>query len=115
MDSHQQPGSLFNGMITPLANLTIRSAIWYQVGAVVAPRHPCCAAVSRALIFVAGAAQGENNGANSDGSFTKHSGYNCLLPVLVDSWRATFAASGGTSADLPVGVVSLHVSHRYLV
>ena len=30
MDSHQQPGSLFNGMILPLANLTIRSAIWYQ-------------------------------------------------------------------------------------
>lgn len=56
MDSHQQPGSLYNGMVLPMANLTIKGAIWYQ---------------------------GENNGANSNGSFVSHTGYHCLLPVRI--------------------------------
>ena len=81
MDSHQQPGSLYNGLILPLSNLTIKGAIWYQ---------------------------GENNGANSNGSFVSHSGYHCLLPVLVDNWRSTFSNSGATPADFPIGIVSLH-------
>ena len=38
----------------------------------------------------------------------EHSGYHCLLPVLVQNWRQTFAASGSTPSDFPVGIVSLH-------
>ena len=52
--------------------------------------------------------QGENNGANSNGSYSAHTGYNCLLPVLVDNWRTTFSSSGATAPDFPVGIVSLH-------
>jgi hypothetical protein len=32
MDPNDQPGSLWNGEIVPLANMTIGGALWYQVG-----------------------------------------------------------------------------------
>eukprot|EP01047_Picozoa_sp_COSAG01_P052559 COSAG01_NODE_5539_length_4199_cov_2.221220_4_plen_391_part_00 len=96
----------------PLAQLTIKAALWYQVRcaapwggwpfqlawAVPAAERRVCVAV----------AQGENNGANSNGTYVSHTGYHCLLPALVKNWRATFAANGATAADFPVGVVSLH-------
>ena len=98
MSANNQPASLFNGMIVPLSNMTIKGALWYQ---------------------------GENNGW-TPGNFLKNAGYACLLPRLVDNWRQQWfknAANNGLEhtaysrhydrydadgAILPYGVVSLH-------
>ena len=74
------PGKLFNSMIMPVSNTTMRGMIWYQ---------------------------GEQNGGNP-GSYLNQSGYACLLPSLDDSWRRAFSEGSGTDLRFPIGVVSLH-------
>ena len=52
---NEQPASLYNGMLLPLTNFTIKGAMWYQ---------------------------GENNGMNP-GDWMKNQGYACLLSRLI--------------------------------
>ena len=74
------PGKLYNSMIMPMSNTTIKGWLWYQ---------------------------GEQNGGNP-GSYLNKSGYACLLPALDDSWRRAFREGSATNPDFPIGVVSLH-------
>ena len=75
-----QPAGLWNGMVNPLKQMAIFSALWYQ---------------------------GENNGANP-GDFNRQEGYACLLPRMVESWRREFSTAGLTDESFPFGVISMH-------
>jgi sialate O-acetylesterase len=74
------PGKLFNSMIMPVSNATIRGWLWYQ---------------------------GEQDG-GAAGSYLNKSGYACMLPALDDSWRRAFREGSSTDPNFPIGVVSLH-------
>eukprot|EP00039_Didymoeca_costata_P016958 m.310249 g.310249 ORF g.310249 m.310249 type:complete len:695 (+) comp16474_c1_seq2:136-2220(+) len=74
------PGKLYNSMIVPVSNLTIRGWIWYQ---------------------------GEQDAGNP-GSYLNKTGYACLLPALDDSWRHAFRQGSSSDPNFPIGVVSLH-------
>lgn len=71
---------LWNGMIHPLLNQTIRGVVWYQ---------------------------GEANRRNPGGEYD---GYNCTFPAMITDWRSKWhAASGGeTAVDFPFGFVQLN-------
>jgi hypothetical protein len=75
-------GGLYNGMIAPLVNMSVRGFIWYQ---------------------------GENSiGRFPEGSTTNHSGYSCEAANLVDNWRSAFSrAPNGTDPEAPFGLVTL--------
>ena len=99
---NEQPSSVYNGMLLPLTNFTIKGAMWYQ---------------------------GENNGMNP-GDFIKNQGYACLLPRLINNWRrdwinnnaahnhnnnnnkrlldANSFIDGNSNISIPFGIVSLH-------
>ncbi len=52
--------------------------------------------------------QGENNLAYHAGNVVDRSGYACLLPALIASWRAAWsAAEGTTDPSAPFGIVTL--------
>ena len=86
------PGSLFNAMVQPWVNYTIKGAVWYQ---------------------------GENNvfqcvdGALGDptlcGSAANGTGYGCFLKSMVETWRQWWSEAplSSTSSKFPFGVVSL--------
>ena len=80
---NSHPGSLWNGELVPLANMTIGGAIWLQ---------------------------GENNGLNPGNPSTAGPGYACLLPAMIAGWRREFSARsmGATAPDFPFGVINLH-------
>eukprot|EP00937_MAST-01D_sp_MAST-1D-sp2_P000996 g996.t1 len=71
---------LWNGMIVPLLNTTIKGAVWYQ---------------------------GEQNAGRPGGMYD---GYNCTFPVMIDDWRAQWRAGtrGQTDATFPFGFVQLN-------
>lgn len=72
---------LYDGMVTPFVNMTIRAWTWYQ---------------------------GENNLGHHAGNVLDHSGYACLLQLLVSSWRDIWSVEPGTtSPEAPFGVVML--------
>eukprot|EP00928_Gymnodinium_smaydae_P062080 TRINITY_DN46016_c0_g1_i1.p1 TRINITY_DN46016_c0_g1~~TRINITY_DN46016_c0_g1_i1.p1 ORF type:complete len:801 (-),score=129.37 TRINITY_DN46016_c0_g1_i1:4-2379(-) len=90
-------GALWNGMVLPFVNMTIKGALWYQ---------------------------GENNifqclgGQNAKlgdpfacGKAVEGTGYGCFLQSLINSWRATWSSgpesSGTTPSDFPFGIASL--------
>jgi sialate O-acetylesterase len=73
---------LFDNVITPLLNMTIKGAIWYQ---------------------------GESDTGNenpTDGDLASRN-YACMMPALVSDWRAHWSRSSGTAADFPFGIVQL--------
>ena len=74
------PGKLYNSMIMPVSNVTIKGWLWYQ---------------------------GEQNGGNP-GSYLNKTGYACLLPALDNAWRHAFREGSATDPEFPIGVVSLH-------
>ena len=104
--TYDQPASIYNGMILPLTNITIKGILWYQ---------------------------GEQNGPNP-GSWMNNQGYACLLPRLINNWRREWLTNNiATSANyfkqagndsyfdnfaaltiindtdlLPFGIISLH-------
>ena len=88
-----QPSSVYNGMLVPLTNFTIKGVLWYQ---------------------------GENNGMNP-GDSMKNQGYACLLPRLINNWRRNWLYNnkladnitqksyvGNEKNIIPFGIVSLH-------
>jgi len=76
-------GGLFNGMVTPFVNMTIKAVVWYQ---------------------------GENNIFEGNGmsSWLNHTGYGCMQPVMVAQWRKLWSVVPGTTdAMFPFGVTSI--------
>jgi sialate O-acetylesterase len=73
---------LFDNMITPLLNMTIKGAVWYQ---------------------------GESDAGNEapTGNDLASHNYACMMPALVSDWRAHWSRSSGTAADFPFGIVQL--------
>jgi sialate O-acetylesterase len=73
-------GGMFNGMIRPLLNTTIKGAIWYQ---------------------------GESDAEHPGG---KYDGYNCTFPAMIEGWRSHYheGSDGETAADFPFGLVQLN-------
>eukprot|EP00937_MAST-01D_sp_MAST-1D-sp2_P005515 g5515.t1 len=71
---------LWNSMIAPLTNTTIKGAVWYQ---------------------------GEADAGRPGGA---HGGYNCTFPAMISDWRKQWHAGtgGATSAAFPFGFVQLN-------
>lgn len=92
--SHVKPGSgaLFNGMVLPFVNMSIKGATWFQ---------------------------GENNcqecnnsdaisDANACGNILEKTGYPCYLKTMIDSWRRVWSATPGTTdPEFPFGIQTL--------
>jgi sialate O-acetylesterase len=72
--------TLWNGMIVPLLNTTIKGAVWYQ---------------------------GESDSTHPGGAAD---GYNCTFPAMLADWRKQWHAgtNGETAADFPFGFVQLN-------
>ena len=52
--------------------------------------------------------KGENNMAGEMGNVLDHNGYACMLQTMVQSWRAVFSATAGTTPpSAPFGIVTL--------
>ena len=80
-DGQAPPGRLYNGMIAPFVNTTVKAFLWYQ---------------------------GENNCGGTMGNSATGEGYGCQLPAMVAEWRRQWSAVDGTTAKLaPFGVVTL--------
>ena len=74
-------GGLWNAMVQPLLNMTIRGLVFYQ---------------------------GENNVAYDMGNVRDRSGYACLMKTLVASYRQAWSAVPGTTDPaFPIGFVSI--------
>ena len=74
-------GQLYNGLIAPLVNTTIAGVLWYQ---------------------------GENSLCYDAGNYAEGTGYGCMMPKLVESWREVWSVEPGTSSPtFPFGIVSL--------
>lgn len=75
------PGIWHAQRVLPYAGMTIKGWVWYQ---------------------------GENDMHGTFGNSARGSGYSCLMPKLVSSWRRLWAATPGTTDPLaPFGLVSL--------
>ena len=72
--------TLWNGMISPLLNMTIKGAIWYQ---------------------------GEADSGHPGGEYD---GYNCTFPEMIADWRRQWHSSTGgqTDKEFPFGFVQLN-------
>ena len=76
-------GALWNGMVLPLVNMSIRGALWYQ---------------GENNVFQC---QGGRDAVLGDpsacGTVRDNSGYGCFMGNLIRTWRAAFSASSPTS------------------
>ena len=75
-----EDGQLWNGMIVPLLNTTIKGAVWYQ---------------------------GEADSGHPGG---KYDAYNCTFPAMIADWRKKWSegTKGQTADDFPFGFVQLN-------
>ena len=74
-------GVLWNGMVCPYLNMTIKGILWYQ---------------------------GENNMGGTPGNVMDHVGYGCMLPKMVQTWREAWSVVPKTTDPLaPFGVYTL--------
>lgn len=92
---------LWNAMIHPLLNMTIKGALWYQ-GNTSEERFVFCIAPAHTvglLLFIPGEA---NSAYNRDK-------YNCTFPAMIDDWRMAFhqGSGGQTALDFPFGFVQV--------
>jgi len=77
-------GTLFNGMVAPFLNMSVKGWLWYQ---------------------------GENNigRGTSDPYYPESSGYACQLPAMIAKWRQEWTrVEGTTDPHAPFGVVDIH-------
>ena len=74
-------GGLYNGLVGPYLNMTIKSFLWYQ---------------------------GENNVYEEPGSWYNFTGYGCMQPFMLRQWRNDWSIiPNTTSSDIPFGLVTL--------
>ena len=74
-------GQLYNGMVLPFVNMSVKGFLWYQ---------------------------GENNLAYMAGNVLDRTGYACMLPALIENWRRVWSAQTGTTdPNAPFGIVQL--------
>ena len=74
-------GTLYNGMVAPFINMTVKGYIWYQ---------------------------GENNVFADTGNSMEGTGYGCMLPNMIKTWRRMWSVVEGTTDPLaPFGVYTL--------
>lgn len=74
-------GQLYNGMVGPFVNYTVKGWLWYQ---------------------------GENNLAFEAGNVLDSQGYACMLPTLINTWRSVWSSVPGTTdPKAPFGIVTL--------
>ena len=104
-------GELYNGMVLPFVNMTIKGFLWYQGASfllfslyVRMIPHTTLALLSPPLL----PPLGENNLPYHAGNVLDHTGYACSLPALIKNWRAMFGiVPGTTSSSAPFGIVQL--------
>lgn len=102
--SHYENNSvMWNSMIHPLLNMTIKGALWYQgtVFAQVSDVH--YSRIHHMLLWDLSALSGE---ANVEYHQDK---YNCSFPAMIDDWRMAFhlGSGGQTAIDFPFGFVQV--------
>eukprot|EP00117_Sycon_ciliatum_P038771 scpid54146/ scgid28761/ Sialate O-acetylesterase; Sialic acid-specific 9-O-acetylesterase; Yolk sac protein 2; Sialate O-acetylesterase small subunit; Sialate O-acetylesterase large subunit len=74
-------GLLYNGMVAPFVNMSVKGYLWYQ---------------------------GENNVYEDTGNVLEHTGYGCMLPNMISAWRKAWSVEEGTTDPLaPFGVYTL--------
>ena len=66
-------GTLYNGMVAPFINMTVKGYIWYQ---------------------------GENNVFADTGNSMEGTGYGCMLPNMIRTWRKMWSITPGTTDPL---------------
>jgi len=89
-----EAGALWNGMVLPFVNMTIKGALWYQG--------------ENNIFQCAAGAEGEPDAC---GHVADGTGYGCFMQSLIESWRSVWssgpAGNGTTEALFPFGLVSL--------
>lgn len=94
-------GALWNGMVLPFVNMTIKGVLWYQGENNI---HQCAGDKTRNR----GSEPGE---LTACGNATAGTGYGCFLKQLITAWRAAWSggplSEGATSPKLPFGIVAL--------
>ena len=63
-------GTLYNGMVAPFINMTVKGFLWYQ---------------------------GENNVFAETGNSMEGTGYGCMLPTMINYWRKMWSVVEGTT------------------
>jgi hypothetical protein len=78
-------GQLYNGMVLPFVNMSVKGFTWYQ---------------------------GENNLGFHAGNVLDKAGYACMLPTMIANWRRMWSAAveGTTDPNAPFGVVMVRRS-----
>ncbi|KAF1436287.1 Sialate O-acetylesterase, partial [Spheniscus mendiculus] len=105
----QTPSVLWNAMIHPLLNMTLRGVAWYQ--GKLPPPSPAWSSPPlsrRALTGPSLLGTGEAN------AFLHTDRYNCTFPALIADWRWAFhvGSAGQTEPLLPFGFVQLSTYRR---
>ncbi|NWW75104.1 SIAE acetylesterase, partial [Climacteris rufus] len=105
----QTPSVLWNAMIHPLLNMTLRGVAWYQGEPRLCPlgcSSPCCpTGLSLASLF---------GGTGEANAFLHTDQYNCTFPALIADWRQAFHTGSAAQTEplLPFGFVQLSTYRR---
>ncbi|NWW36821.1 SIAE acetylesterase, partial [Panurus biarmicus] len=105
----QTPSVLWNAMIHPLLNMTLRGVAWYQgEPPFLSPRVQQPPLSHQALTSPSFWGTGEAN------AFLNTDQYNCTFPALIADWRRAFhtGSAGQTEPLLPFGFVQLSTYRR---
>eukprot|EP00756_Hemistasia_phaeocysticola_P054911 Hpha_TRINITY_DN30826_c0_g1::TRINITY_DN30826_c0_g1_i1::g.155682::m.155682/K05970/SIAE; sialate O-acetylesterase len=92
-------GALWNGMVLPLINMTIKGATWYQ------GENNCYECNANCLDDPRNC---HNSNTTTCGDILRKQGYPCYLKTMIDSWRSAWSAVGGTTdPEFPFGIQTL--------
>ncbi|NWS77944.1 SIAE acetylesterase, partial [Crotophaga sulcirostris] len=103
----QTPSVLWNAMVHPLLNMTLRGAAWYQGKTPPfpppAPRYPAGLSLSPL-----------SSGPGEANAFLNTDRYNCTFPALIADWRWAFHTGSAAQTEplLPFGFVQLSTYRR---
>lgn len=96
-------GALWNGMVLPNINTTIKGALWYQGENNVFQCHDAGSNKQSG-----GPSESPGGGPDACGSVSQKTGYACMMDNLINTWREWWSAVPGTTPpDFPFGLVSL--------
>eukprot|EP01065_Artemidia_motanka_P052926 TRINITY_DN9682_c0_g2_i1.p1 TRINITY_DN9682_c0_g2~~TRINITY_DN9682_c0_g2_i1.p1 ORF type:complete len:756 (+),score=170.88 TRINITY_DN9682_c0_g2_i1:110-2269(+) len=88
-------GALYNGMVLPLVNMTIKGATWFQ------GENNC----GECDVRCKDKRQCRDSNATTCGSILKSEGYPCYLETMIKSWRQAWSAVPGTTdPNFPFGI-----------